>query len=95
MYNLLTLVDRRSLMDMGLIYDNICDRKDCTILFGKVRFNTPSYRTRHTQLLNVPSHSHLSSYGKNVAGTKITRPYNTIFNSVDSFIMTRITFMSI
>lgn len=78
-------------MDMGLLYDILCGRTDCPELLSQITFRTPTHRTRHTQLLYVPSH--FTSYGQNAVITRIARTYNTTFSTVGLFCTSKQVFM--
>ena len=86
-YNLLTLEERRQLLDMGFLFDVLTGRLDCPELVDLMsRLHVPSRRTRHTctQLFSVPTHS--TNYGMNAVATRILHSYNTSFCNCDPFI---------
>lgn len=83
-YNLLTLQERRILLDMGLLFDILRGRADCPILLSSIKFNVPKKRTRHTTLFCTPFHS--TNYGKNGVISRLLDTYNKHFNTVDLFI---------
>lgn len=89
-YNLLTLEERREVMDMGLLYDVVRGRIDCPELVAGVSLCAPARRTRHTTLFHVPFHS--SNYGKNAVLTRLPRVYNQKFQDIDIFIETKNSF---
>lgn len=83
-YNLLTLEERRELLDMGLLFDVIHGRLDCPELVEKVlSLCAPSRRTRHTKLFSVPFHS--TNYGKNAVLTRILKTFNDLYSEIDPF----------
>lgn len=90
MYNLLTLEERRSLLDVGLLYDVLRNRIDCPELLANISFSVPKKRTRHTSLFQVPFHA--TNYGQNSVITRIVRTYTKSFNEVDVFTGTKINF---
>lgn len=55
-HEMLSLEQRRILLDMGLLYDIISSKIDCPHLVSKIGFRTPNYRTRNTSMLEVPQH---------------------------------------
>lgn len=89
-YGMLTLEERRKVMDMCLLYDILNGRLDCPELVAQIAFNTPLRRTRHTPMLHVPRHS--TNYAKNCVLTRIARTYNSEFSEVDIFNCTKTTF---
>jgi hypothetical protein len=84
LYNLLLLEERRSLFDMGLLYDMLHYQIDCPEFLAGISFNTPKKRTRHTTAFSVPGHS--TKYGQNCVLTRLVRTYTNSFSNVDIFI---------
>ncbi|CAH2095709.1 unnamed protein product [Euphydryas editha] len=82
-YNLLTLTERREVLDMGLLYDIIRGRLDSPELAEHILLNTPSRRLRHTPLLHVP-YCH-TNYVQNSVLTRLPNTYNMKFNCIDIF----------
>lgn len=82
-FNLLTLDERRSLMDMSLLYDLLRGRLDCPELLARLALAAPRRRTRHTPLLHVPPHS--TNYAQNAVLSRLPRLYNKKFSEVDIF----------
>lgn len=78
-----TLEDRRQLSDMLFLFDIINNKFDCSEFIGKIFFNVPSRRTRHTQLLMVPSAR--TKYYKMSPYVRIPAIYNSYFSSLDPF----------
>lgn len=89
---LLSLEERRTLLDMLLLYDILHGRVDCPELVGGIFYNVPRRRTRHTQLLHVSSHS--TNYASNSVLARITRTYNKLFKNIDPFSCTKGSFKS-
>lgn len=83
LYDLLTLRERRLLMDMSLLFDIVNGKIDSPILLSQIAFNTPKFRTRHSSLFHVPFHS--TSYGENAVLSRIVRIYNEHFYNIDLF----------
>lgn len=90
LYDLLTLAERRSLLDMGLLYDLLHNRMDCPELLASISFNVPKKRTRHTTLFHSPFH--VTNYGRNNVISRLIKTYNDIFSGVDIFIGTKLSF---
>ena len=82
-HNLMTLEQRRTLLDMMLLFDILNSQLDSSELIEAIRFNVPRRRTRHTPLLNTPSHT--TKYGRNETITRISHTYNNFFSVVDPF----------
>lgn len=91
-YGLLTLEDRRKLLDMSLLYDILNSHIDSPELLQSVEFNLPSRRTRHTPMLHIPAHS--SNYASNSVLTRIARTHNTYFGDIDIFHQSKRVFKS-
>lgn len=91
-HGILTLEERRDLLDMGLLHDIMRGRLNCPELLGLVSLSTPSRRTRHTPLFSIPFHS--TNYGQNAVLTRILRTYNTNFATVDPFVGSKHCFIS-
>lgn len=86
-YNLLTLEERRTVMDMCLLYDILRGRLDCPELLSAVSLLAPKRRTRHTPLLYVPVHA--TNYASNAPLSRIARTYNKTFHSIDLFTLSK------
>lgn len=91
-YGLLSLEDRRLLLDMGLLFDIIRGRLDCSEILNFISLRTPLRRTRHTALLNIPYHS--TKYGKNSVFARISKIYNSMFKDIDLFLGSKHLFKS-
>lgn len=89
-YKLLTLEERRDLLDMGLLHDILRGGLSCPDLLAGLSLRAPSRRTRNAAMLYVPSHH--TNYGKNVVLTRLARTYNNKFMDVDPFICSKHTF---
>lgn len=83
-HNMLSLNNRRILLDMMLLYDILHGLMDCSELVRAVGLCTPRRRTRHTQLLHVPVHRR--NYASNETITRACRTYNQLFNDIDIFV---------
>lgn len=86
LHNLLTLEERRIMLDMCLLYDILNGRLDCPDLLSSISLKAPTRRTRQTSLFHVPFH--YTNYGKNAVLTRILRCYNDTFSDIDPFIIT-------
>ncbi|KAF9810643.1 hypothetical protein SFRURICE_021096 [Spodoptera frugiperda] len=82
-YNMLSLVDRRKMLDMLLLFDILRGRVDSSELLSSIYFCTPKTRTRHTNLLSIPGHR--TKYGRNAVMTRLPRIYSESFESIDIF----------
>ena len=91
-YNLLTLDERRYLLDMSFLHDVISGYLDCPELLSSISFNTPKRRTRHTtcSLFHVPIHR--TNYGRNGVSTRLAESYNKYFSNVDLFNVSKSSF---
>lgn len=89
---ILTLRERRLVLDMGLLFDVLRGRLDCPELLEQISFKVPTRRTRHTQLFAVPSHK--TNYGMNAVMSRIVKEYNLHFSEVDPFIGGKGVFMN-
>lgn len=82
-HNLLTLEERRQMLDICLLYDILRNRLDSPELVQKINFNVPTYRTRHTSLFHIPHHS--TNYGMNSVCTRLVKLCNKHFADIDLF----------
>lgn len=80
---MLTLEQRRAVLDAGLLYDLVHGLVDCPDLVASLKYCTPARRTRHTSLLSVPSHS--TNYAGNAPLSRLPRMYNKLFSKIDIF----------
>lgn len=90
-YRVLTLEQRRKVLDMGLLWDVVRGRLDCPELVAQLALRVPARRTRHTPLFAVPLHH--TNYGRNAVLTRILHTYNTEFCEVDPFMGNKKTFL--
>lgn len=90
-YNLLTLDERRTVLDMGLLYDVLSGRLDCPEILEQLALRVPGRRTRNAALFHVPFHS--TNYGMNAVLTRIARCYNARFGEIDPFIGSKDSFL--
>lgn len=81
---LMTLEERRTMLDMGLLYDILHGRLDCPELIERLSLCVPRRRTRHTNLFAVPCHK--TNYGQNAVLTRIFNTFNKTFTAMDPFI---------
>ncbi|KAJ0169577.1 hypothetical protein K1T71_013710 [Dendrolimus kikuchii] len=91
-HRLLSLDERRTVLDMSLLYEIVHSRVDCPELVSKLAYNVPRYRTRHTSLLNVPCNS--TNYTQNSLFSRMARTYNTKFCKIDLFASSKYKFKS-
>lgn len=89
-HGMLTLEQRRKILEMCLLYDILNGNLDCADLLSQVKFNTPQRRTRHTPMLYVPIHA--TNYAQNNVVTRIVRTHNTTFKDIDIFTYSKKTF---
>lgn len=89
-HNLMTLEERRSMMDMCFLYDLLRGNLDSPELLSALNFSTPRRRSRHTSLLNVPMH--FTNYTANSIIVRISRDYNKTFSDIDPFECTKSVF---
>lgn len=89
-HGLLTLEERRKMLDMCVLYDILNGRLDCPDLLSQIKFNAPLRRTRHTPMLHVPRHA--TNYASNCVLARIARSYNNDFSQVDVFNCTKPSF---
>lgn len=90
-YKILTLEDRRNLADMMLLHDICSNSINCIQLTSDMlQFNTPSRRTRHTNLFHVPLCG--SNYSGNSIRCRLPRQYNKLFSEIDPFSTSRSSF---
>ncbi|XP_037965043.1 uncharacterized protein LOC119691501 [Plutella xylostella] len=89
-FGLLTLSERRQMMDMCLLHDIVRGGLDCPELVSRVQYRVPGRRTRHTPLLHVPLHR--TNYAQNATLTRIPRIYNSTFSHIDLFTHTKSSF---
>lgn len=82
-YGLLTLEERRQMLDVCLLHDILHNRLDNPELVENIYFNVPKYRTRHTSLFSTPFHR--TNYGKNAVFTRMVRLFNNKFSNLDLF----------
>ncbi|RVE50261.1 hypothetical protein evm_005096 [Chilo suppressalis] len=68
---LLSLEERRVLLDMCLLFDTLNGQLDCADLVAGIGFCTPKRRTRHTPLLCTPKYS--TRYASNNVLIRIAR----------------------
>lgn len=83
-YKLLSLEERRRVLEMGLLFDVVRGRLDCPELLMGLALRAPARRTRHTSLFHVPHRS--TKYGRNAVLTRLARNYNQLFSSADPFV---------
>lgn len=91
-FKMLTLYDRRLLLDMGFLFDILRGRVDCPELLADITFNTPQYRTRHTAIFAPRAHT--TNYGQNAIMTRLLRTYNNVFQDADIFHNNKLSFRS-
>lgn len=89
-HGLLTLEERRIILDMGLLHDILSGRLDCPEMVAHIAIKSPRRRTRHTSLFHVPFHS--TNYGKNSVFSRIFDSYNKKFSHLDPFLHSKHTF---
>ncbi|XP_028170917.1 inositol 1,4,5-trisphosphate receptor-like [Ostrinia furnacalis] len=82
-YRMLTLEQRRKMLDMGLLHDVVRGRLDCPELVAQLALRAPARRTRHTTLFAVPSHA--TNYGSNAVLARLANTYNREFSEIDLF----------
>ena len=82
-HGLLTLQERRDMLDMSLLYDVLNGHIDSTGLVASVAYCAPRRRTRHTLLLHIPGQS--CKYSSNSVLSRIARTYNDKYKSIDVF----------
>jgi hypothetical protein len=70
--NLLTLAERRNVLDMSLLY-YIIRRLDCPELVENISINACPRRTRHTRLLHVPRRH--TNFAENSVFTRLPNLY--------------------
>lgn len=90
LFKLLSLQERRNLLDMGLLFDILRGGIDCPSLLSGLSLCAPVRRTRHTPLFSPPFRH--TNYGKNSVLARITHAYNNYFNTVDPFMGTKNSF---
>lgn len=91
-YRILTLEQRRKVLDLGLLHDVVSGRLDCPELVSQLMsLRAPARRTRHTPLFAVASHH--TNYAQNSVLTRIANCYNTEFGDIDPFIYSKKTFL--
>ncbi|KAG6464267.1 hypothetical protein O3G_MSEX014401 [Manduca sexta] len=90
-YGLITLKERRQVLDMGFLYDVIRSRLDCPEIVELISLATPKRRTRHTPLLRVPPHN--TNYGKNSVFARLPNTYNEHFSCIDPFVGSKHSFL--
>ncbi|CAH2107680.1 unnamed protein product [Euphydryas editha] len=83
-HNLLTLEERRQMLDLCFLYDVIHGRFNCPELIERVSLCVPTRRTRHTPLFYVPTLT--TNYGKNAVFSRIVALHNKLFSKIDLFI---------
>lgn len=82
-HKLMSLKDRRNLMDAMFLYNILNNNLDSPTLLASINFSVPTRRTRHTPLFSLP---HLSTnYAMNAPVNRICAKFNKIFSSVDIF----------
>lgn len=90
-HGLMSLRNRRIITDMCLLHDTCSGTLDCPKLISSVlTLRAPTSRTRHTQLFNVPSHR--TNYSANSLTSRMPRTYNKLFNEIDPFVTSKISF---
>jgi hypothetical protein len=84
-YNLLTLADRRKLMDICFLYDIVRGNVDCAELIESVGYNVPTLRARRRlpPLLLAPK-TH-TNYARNAPISRLPQTYNDVFKEIDLF----------
>lgn len=87
---LLTLEDRRDVLDICFLYDIIRGRVDCPHLLHGLAYCTPIRRTRHTPLLQIPKRR--TNYSANTVMARLPRIYNQRFSEVDIFNFSKASF---
>lgn len=80
---LLTLEERRNLLDVYFLYDIVNGNIDCPDLVQGISYGVPKRRTRHTKLLHIPRRH--SKYAANSVLTRLPRVYNDTFVHIDPF----------
>lgn len=80
-HHLLPLDDRRTLLDMMLLYNIINAGVDSPTLLASINVNAPRKRTRHTSLFSPAFQN--TNYAKNAPINRICSTYNKRFSSVD------------
>ena len=89
-YGLMTLEQRRQLLDASLLYDIVCGRVDCPELVASVSYCAPVRRTRHTPLFHVPRLS--TNYAANAPAARLPGVYNDTFSDIDPFVYSKQSF---
>lgn len=89
-YRLLSLSDRRILLDQCLLHDIINGRLDTPELLSQISFSTPTKRTRHTKLFST--NLCRTRYAKNLTINRICDQYNINFSNIDIFHLSKNTF---
>lgn len=90
-HGLMTLKNRRVLMDMSLLHDVCSGALDCPSLVTEmVRLTAGTKRTRHTKLFSVPRSN--TNYFSNCVYHRLPNTYNMHFQEVDPFSMSKTTF---
>lgn len=93
-YNLISLEDRRSLLDMMFLRDICNNGIDCPDLVCNVlRLRTPKIRTRNPPLFAVPTNH--TNYSQNSIVCRLMNSYNKLFSTVDLFHLSRYKFRAV
>lgn len=91
-HKLLSLCNRRTLLDMMLLYDIARSRLDCPALVSQLALHVPQRRTRHTHFKLFHEPNHRTNYAHNSVLSRLPRTYNKQFSSVDPYNLTRNSF---
>lgn len=89
-HKLMNLEDRRTLLDMALLHDIFNSNIDSPFLVNRLTYNTPKYRTRHTNLLKIGSCK--TNYGSNFVINRVSKTYNDKFTNIDPYITSKASF---
>lgn len=83
-HNVMSLEDRRVLLDMGFLYDIVTSYVDCPNLVSEIKYFTPKTNTRYPRLLSLPQRQ--TNFGRNSVMYRIMKTYNNQFNDIDPFV---------
>lgn len=87
---MLSLEDRRTVLDMSLLYDIVHGLVDCPQLVRQIEYLVPRRRTRHTPLFHVPRCS--TNYAANSTLIRLARTFNNKFGAIDIFNVSKAVF---
>lgn len=84
-HKMLSLSNRRILLDMSFLHDIINSNIDSPDLVSSLGINIPRKRTRHTSMRLLHTPLRRTNYGLSETLTRLAHTYNTHFSHIDLF----------